>query len=226
MTFDDEHPPLDRPPLTTTRRKPPGWVEEALVAGWRAALAPSRRFLWVVPLASVPLLLVVLAHATRGIAISALEVLALVVMAATFSAYHLRRWSFAFENGRFRVDARGLHEDIGVEDILGFIVEAPPKKRDLTSPWTAGAFQLRVVRLDERRITIPLFVRSPAEAQFVANRLNQVLASGGRRGNFGYRGEPLRVAAEEPDHRVDATEPALEEEDPEDEREVGARARR
>jgi hypothetical protein len=158
----------------------------------------------------VPFLMreLVLGAARQSFVLPILAIAALLLFGGALLAYRLQRWSFAFEAGRFRVNARGLHEDIALDDILGFVAAPVPTKEPLQLK-TAGGFQLRVLKTNGESTSVPLFVTDASEAQFIADRANVLLASGGHEGTFGYRGEPLRVETDEPRVRV-----ALGEEEP------------
>src|SRR5262249_39354486 len=125
------------------------------------------------------------------------------------------RWSFALEDGRFRVDAVGVHHDIPLEEILSF--EACARAVTSNRVGDPTLFSLVLVRSGVAPLNVPLYVDKPEEAQWVANRANAVLASGGRIVDAGYRGERLRVA-------IDAPEAA--EQEPEEDERSERRARR
>jgi hypothetical protein len=213
VTFDDEPKPTDRAPLSTTPKKPRGWVESARMDGWSATLTPSRRFAFALPFLLVPAFgyVALLGLVAHSVVLGAALVAALAWFLSWIIAYQIQRWSFAFEGGRFRVNARGTRHDLALDDIVGFVAHGQDKKADFRA---ARAFQLHVLRKNGEFTPIPLFVDDAAQAQFIADRANALLASGGREGNFGYRGEPLRVEAEEPHVRV---APAEEEPVSEDE---------
>jgi hypothetical protein len=202
VTFDDELDLVAAPPLSTTPEKPRGWVEEPRMGGWSATLVPRRLIMWLAPPIFFPLLALYafsLGVAMHSFVVTAAVIVSFLAALGAALAYRLRRWSFAFEGGRFRVNARGRHEDIALDEILRFVAELPPRK-------TRGNFQLRVLRTNARSTSVPLFVESADEAQFIADRANALLASGGRAGSFGYRGEQVRVAEDEPRVRVDVAE--------------------
>ncbi len=192
--------PVDDAPLeavSKTPKKPRGWVEDARTNGFTATLRPNMIWLWY----TLPLMLllggtrVAISGALLGGAIGL--VLALVALAALMGwlvSQSVRRWTFAFENGRFRADARGHSTDIALEDIQRFDVDRRSPKRKTKTSDARALFELVVSRTNEERVRIPLFVDSDDEAQFIAERANTMLASDGRTIAGDYRGQHLRVA--------------------------------
>ncbi len=215
MSFeDDEHP---REALSSAPKRPQGWRETARADGWRGALVPSSRPLWFGGFA--------LAWAFFRLALTARSTTSLVVTTSLVLAFFIyvgvmrkRRWSFAVEDGRFRADARGDHYDVALEEILRF--EAEKSRRggdDSLSPQKLAPFQLVVHRAAGDKLRVPLFVDDAGEAQFIADRANDLLARGGRIVDQGYRGERVRIAIDEERPRADAVDAHAEQEEEETE---------
>jgi hypothetical protein len=215
VTFDDDIAPLARPRLSGTPRRPRGWREEQREDGWRATFTPDKTWLRVV----VPLVVagvLVAAGAIRGtplpFAYIAMELVTAVGFVAAVMAWQHRAWAFSVERGRLEVSARGKRIDVALSEILGFVVAGvEPRRPTVETP--RGSFRLEIVRADQQPVVLPLLARDEAEAQFVCDRLAEVLASGGRETNAGYRGEHLRVETDAPLLRVDTKQDEAPEDD-------------
>lgn len=196
--FDDA--PLEA--LSTTPRKPRLWVEDARTSGYTATLEPSLRWLWY----TLPLIVLLSASGSRlslsgatlgGTTGLVLAVGAMVAVIAWAWSQSARRWTFSIEGGRFRAQARGHVTEMALEEIQRFDVASRSEKQKVKAADERALFQLVVSRTNGERTRVPLFVESPSEAQFIAERANAMLASDGRTIDGDYRGQHVRVAETE-----------------------------
>lgn len=178
--------------LATAPRSPARWKEEASPTTWRARLEPNAGALWLFPLGAVLFgLFTEMRHVhdlTENHALLAAVFTPLLFAVAVITLLRYRRpWTFSIEGNRFRASAWGASYDIALGEILRF---EPAKTRSL------ARYELRVHRAEQATLRVPLFVAADAEAQFVADRANALLATGGRTTSEGYRAEHVRVAVE------------------------------
>ena len=202
------------------------WVEDARANGFVATLKPSVRFVGYALALTLGLLLIgsraMLGAAAIGWPVGV--VLAAVALAVAFgwSAYQSgRQWTFAFEGGRFRADARGHHTEVPLEDVQRFSVAAVSPKTKGKAADARASFELVVSRTNGERVRVPLFVEGPHEAQFIADRANALLATDGRTIDGDYRGQHVRVAEDVAPVRVedvDRTEEVDDRDEAEDRR--------
>jgi hypothetical protein len=181
-------------PLSTTPRRPPGWKEEPGAASWHATLRPGRDH--VVALVGGFAYFGLLAG-VKGVVIGGVVGLLLTILRGV--GKRKQRCSFAFEGGCFRAETGGQRYELPLEAIVRFDAKrSADRDRRFFTPYYLSA------RLGDHEppLDVPLTVDNDAEAQFVADRANALLASGGRSDAFGYRGEQLRVAEEPPRTRV------------------------
>ena len=132
-----------------------------------------------------------------------------------------RAWTFAMEGGRFRAEARGHRTDIALDDIQRFSVVEKSKKKEGKTADARAFFELVVSRTDGETSRVPLFVASPHEACFIAERVNALLVTGGRTIEGNYRGHQVRIAEDV----IAKPKPLEEDEEPEEEQRA-ARMRR
>jgi hypothetical protein len=215
--------PLARTALSTTPRRPAGWREQSEAGTFQATLKPGGR-VWTLALGAL-VAPIVLLRAVPMITKSAVTLewaLALTLaiggaLAALTAATAMRRWTFRVADGRLSIAARGESFDLPLEDVLGFFAERAPGDDDKRGTAT---LRLSVVRTNGDVLHVPLVVRDDAEAQFIADRLTHVLATGGHEVPDNYRG--ARVALDEPEARVRVAAPEEEEEATEDQPEPRA----
>lgn len=119
------------------------------------------------------------------------------------------RGEATIEAGRFRFRQAPLPRrgaiDAPLEDVVGFAVVAAAPARGFRAQRTP-AWELRMATRDGRSVQVPLEMLDRAHAEFLAQRLNEALATHRRAG--GYRFAPAdpegaAVAAIEPDDDAD-----------------------
>lgn len=89
--------------------------------------------------------------------------------------------------GRVRIAAPGSPPlDVALEDVHDCVVA---EGSELLADARVRTYVLALRLRDGRRQHVPLFVADAAEAQFVMNRINEVLAVEGRDTSHGYRGQ-------------------------------------
>jgi hypothetical protein len=196
VAFEDER--NVGPALSSTPKRPRGWSEDARPDAWRATLRPDMRRLLILTALSLPYWFARIVLAARSVADIAMFIAFLAVITLYGTLLRRRQWTFAIEGGRFRVDAAAVHQDIALEEILRFELEKTRKEDQLLTPRGGALYQLSVHRTAAPPISVQLNVESADEAQFIVDRANAVLASGGHIVDAGYRGERIRVAVEEP----------------------------
>lgn len=195
-TFDDA--PIKE--LSMTPTKPRAWVEDARTNGFVAMLKPSVNWLSLTLALALGLVIVgpQVLHGgppveMGGVLIIALEAAALVAGLGLVTYRGARQSTFAIEGGRFRAEAKGHHTEVALEDVQRFFVVAASAKTTRRSVYASAPFELVVGRTNGEKVRVPLFVATPHEAQFIADRANALLATDGRTIDCDYRGRHLRV---------------------------------
>jgi hypothetical protein len=193
VSFDDEEP---LPPALAPPTRPRSWREQAGPEGWRGAFRPRVQLIWYFLPSWLLLQTIFFVRFVRPVVAVAPAVLlfAISVLAISYLFRRVSRWSFRFEDGRFHADGDRAHHDIALSSILRFSAERTTTRNETRF---FAPFQLTCHLNDGRKIWVPLFVKDAGEAQFVADRANAMLASGGRDVSGGYRGEHVRVAVDD-----------------------------
>jgi hypothetical protein len=171
-------------PISATVTEPSSWKEHAGASGWSAEVRHPPAA-WPAVLAAIfgaAALLDFLSRNPRGPAIPLL-LMSLLCGAAAY-VVRLRPMRLAFENGRFTVRWFFANLDLPMDDILAF---SGVQRRASTT------VALVVHMNDGAAHRVSLLEIDPNRLQFIVDRLNAMLAAGGRAVETGYRGERLRV---------------------------------
>jgi hypothetical protein len=196
-------------PVAVNARKPSMWRESFSAAGWSARLGAEFGD-WHKVLAFMAFTVasssVIGVFATAG-NLSGLATFAVVasVGATVLSMANSKRnallkdISFTLENGYFRIcEGSTVLLNAALSDLEQFALGREDEGTG-TKRVTIGVIQ--AVSKQGAPLGVPLRVRTN-DAQYIADRLNEVLSAGGVAPNRGYRGEQVRIAEVGPNLRV------------------------
>lgn len=178
---------------------------DAWQAEFRSALRPAMLGTWAIVAAALTVgAIVVLARALQESLVAVVGISAIAGIGyALARGEKARTGALELVRGRLRTQIRIGHGRVGIlapgrspaeapiDEVRDCAVsEGPQDVSDARVPTFVLAIRLR----DGRRQQVPLFVADAAEAQFVVNRINEVLAVEGRDTMHGYRGDAPRAS--------------------------------